>query len=158
MKLSSIAESHEQPQDETFHDAEQAVLKLEVRDLPPGMVGFKMSSQPATGHITPNYVVAGMEGSGVVDYTHVGCFGGDYLLKVEIPVRPGEKTEADQDVMEWGSWCTYFAGNPVASATTRPVEPGSEVLILVPTKVLDVYKWAGGNVYRNESGETIKTI
>jgi hypothetical protein len=165
MKLQQICESQQEPLDpEVWSTAEQAYLKYEVISLPRGMVGFKfVDSPPDIGSsIRPNYVVAATEGNEVVDYRSVGSFAGDYLIKVAIPVLPGETTPTDLEVTEWGDQCTYFAGNPVVQAVERKVKDGTEVLILTPTEVLDVYSWdlstEETGIYVNARGERVRIV
>ena len=164
MRLRSIIENTEptelDPQD--WSDAEHAYVKYEVLSLPQGIVGYKFSSYlqpPAIGSlIRPNYVVAMKENSDVVDYSDVGCFAGDHLIKLAIPLLPGETTKEDILVDEWGSQSTYYAGNPVVQATSPNVSNGDEVLILVPTEVLDVYSTKNFEIYTNTKGERLRLI
>jgi len=166
MKLRNIIESDEDEDDwgSADHDCEQAYYKYEVLSLPSGFVGYKFSdSMLEVGSSTmPKYVVAMDENSNIVDYSDVGNFQSDYLIKVRIPVLPGRKTTHDINVMEWYSQCTYFAGNPLVQATSERIKNGDEVLILTDTEVLDIYKWDldsdGLNGYVNHDGHTLKIV
>jgi hypothetical protein len=155
MRLSVLYEN----QDETMNDCEHTFLKYEARSISPGLVGYKLSDNPAAigPKIMPKYVLAQEESSKVVDYTHTGNFGGAYLLKIQFPELGGRTTE-DIGVVEWGNQCTYFAGNPTVSATSRHIKAGDEVLILTETVVLDVYKTNDESRYINSSGDILRII
>lgn len=150
---------------EMLHDAEQAYQKWEVTKIPSGLVGWKLSSDPTTPgrKITPFYVLVWHEHTGGIDFSESGFYGGDYLLKVEIPCLPGIKTKKQFTVTEWGSPSRYFPGNPVVTATEPILKQGCEALIMTPTKVIDIYKWdihnpLGHHFYKNADGEIIELM
>lgn len=146
---------------ELLHNAEQALLKFTINEVTPGIVGYKICGEHSEpGQAVVGYVLAGDQDAKFVDFHHSGSYGGDWLLKVALP-EAGQRSTRDQYVWEWGSRTCYPAGNPGLNATSDPVKPGDEILMLVPSVVIDCYKLTksdgGQQKWRNNSGDEMVT-